>query len=187
MTKLKFKRTEEEEAEHQARKERRREKKRKRERAQSCSSSKRHHTDEHSEHPSRKWAPSDEDGIESIPQGVDYDFLKAEIEERRFREKMFDALGDDERLDGIGARYNDFVHLPMHWQHASTSSFEKAKTTHVYGGDEYLKLDPNAMDDEEYAEWIRKGMYRSVPHDISQFDPIRMIIFKQEDTCRGVR
>ena len=167
MTKLKFKRTEEEEAEHQARKERRREKKRKRERAQSSSSSKRHHADEHSEHPSRKWASSDEDGIEeSIPQGTDYAFLKAEIEERRFREKMFDALGDDERLDGIGARFNDFVHLPMHWQHASTSGFEKAKTTHVCGGDEYLKLDPNAMDDEEYAEWIRKGMYRYAPYDI---------------------
>ena len=165
MTKLKFKRTEEEEAEHQARKERRREKKRKRERAQSNGSSKRHHTDEASEHPSRKWASSDEEG--SIPHGVDYDLLKAEIEERRFREKMFDALGDDERLDGIGARFNDFVHLPMHWQHASTSGFEKAKTTHVYSGDEYLKLDPNTMDGEEYAEWIRIGMYRFVPYDIS--------------------
>jgi len=158
MTKLRFKRTEEEEAEHQARKERRREKKRKRDRAQS-GSSKRHHTDEHSEHPARKWASSDDDGIDSIPQGMDYDSLKAEIEERRFRQKMFDALGDDERLDGIGAQFNDFVHLPMHWQHCSTSGLEEAKTTH---GDEYLKLDPNAMDDEEYAEWIRIGMYRFV-------------------------
>ena len=75
-----------------------------------------------------------------------------DIEERQFREKMFDAMGEDERLDGLETQFNDFAHVPDRWRRSDLG----------YEGDDYLKMDPNAMDDEEYAEWIRIGMYRYV-------------------------
>ena len=162
--KLKLKRTPEEEAEHLLRKEQKREKKRKREQGQYKSSSKRYHSEDV---PSRKWASSDEDEDVCGPQQAtssrshkypsDYDALKAEIEEQMFREKMFDALGDDERLDSVEAQFNDFAHVPDHWRS------DKRKTkARVYDDEGLLNLDPRTMDDEEYAEWVRAGMYRSV-------------------------
>ncbi|KAF9529712.1 hypothetical protein CPB83DRAFT_789492, partial [Crepidotus variabilis] len=93
---------------------------------------------------------------------MDYEALKAEVEDRRFREKMFDALGDDERIDGLEARLNDFAHVPEHWRSSSTAGLGKNKTrAQVYDEDEFLTMDPSTMDDEEYAEWVRIGMYRS--------------------------
>ena len=92
---------------------------------------------------------------------LDYDALKVEMEERHFREKMFDALGEDERLDDLEARLNGFAHIPEHWNSSSTTGLGKVKTrAHVYDNDDYLKMDPSVMDDEEYVEWIRIGMYR---------------------------
>jgi len=170
--KLKLKRTPEEKEQHRLRKERRREKKRKRESdgyngTQAGSSSKRVHGDG----PSRKWASSDEDEMEygpqpaasssHIPPPQDYDALKAEIEERMFREKMFDALGDDERLDSVEARFNDFAPVPERWRTSSSGAGLKGQAR-AYDDDELLKLDPRHMDEEEYAEWIRAGMYRFV-------------------------
>ncbi|KAJ7583308.1 hypothetical protein C8J56DRAFT_710495, partial [Mycena floridula] len=73
--------------------------------------------------------------------------IQEEAEERRFREKMSAAFQDDERLDGIECRFNEYAHIPRHW-----------------GGDisedQFLGTDPQFLDDEEYAEWIRKGMYK---------------------------
>jgi len=170
--KLKLKRTPEEKEQHRLRKERRQEKKRKRESdgTQAGSSSKRVHGDD----PSRKWASSDEDEMDygpqpagsssHIPPHQDYDALKAEIEERIFREKMFDALGDDERLDSVEARFNDFAQVPERWQTSTPPRMGagiKGKAR-AYDDDELLKLDPQYMDEEEYAEWIRAGMYRFV-------------------------
>jgi len=161
--KLKLKRTPEEEAEHLLRKEQKREKKRKREQGQYKSSSKRYHSEDV---PSRKWASSDEEEVCGPQQATssrshkypsNYDALKAEIEEQMFREKMFDALGDDERLDSVEAQFNDFAHVPDHWR----SDKGKAKAR-VYDDEGPLNLDPRTMDDEEYAEWVRAGMYRSV-------------------------
>lgn len=178
--KLKLKRTPEEEAQRKLRKEKRREKKRKRREAEDIgSSSKRARQDspnqrDRSTYSERKWASSDDDGSEYGPQPApsgstsafhgssnepDYDALKAEIEESMFREKMFDAMGEDERLDGVEAHFNDFVHVPDRWKTTSSSS---GKTHHVFEGDDFLKLDPSTMDEEEYIEWIRAGMYRYV-------------------------
>ncbi|KAH7906643.1 hypothetical protein BJ138DRAFT_1015895 [Hygrophoropsis aurantiaca] len=82
---------------------------------------------------------------------LDYDAIRAEIEEARFREKMWGALEDDERLDAMEARLNDFAHVPQRWQ-----GFKLA--------DSHLKdessMDPRFMDDDEYAEWIREGMWK---------------------------
>ena len=163
MTKIKFKRNAEEEAQYQARKNIRRERKRKREHYH-ADSSKQHRSDDPSSKPTRKWASSDEEqDFEPKPsgsRGPSYEALQAEIEERRFREKMFDALGDDERIDELEARFNHFTHIPDRWK-PSGSGKEKVRAQ-MYEGDEYLKVDPNALDDEEYAEWIRIGMYRYV-------------------------
>jgi hypothetical protein len=172
--KLKLKRTPEEEAERRRRKERRKEKKRKREQyndygAHAGPSSKKLH-EEGTTHV--KWASSDEDELEYGPQPAqaqprasahkpDYDALTAEIEELEnqvFKEKMFDALGDDERLDSVEARLNDYAHVPDRWR---TESAAKTRRN-VFEGDDFLKMDPSVMDDEEYAEWIRIGMYRLV-------------------------
>ncbi|TFK44899.1 hypothetical protein BDQ12DRAFT_673780 [Crucibulum laeve] len=184
MPKLHLKRTPEEEAQHKLQKEARREAKRKRKYplydtddapSATSSSRKRHHPDIAGEgETSRKWASSDEDMEEDEygpqPAGYDapgsssgykpdYEAIRAELEEQRFREKMFDALGEDERLDSVEAKLNDFAHVPDRWRTAGGGSKGKRR---AYGeeGDDLLKLDPSTMDEEEYAEWIRRGMYR---------------------------
>lgn len=171
--KLKLKRTPEEEVLRRLRKERKKEKKRKHEEAGSTSSkSARAHENSHSH---VKWASSDEDEIEIGPMPADASTssshipprsyahkpdrgaLEAEIEAQLFREKMFDAMGDDERLDSMEARLNEYAHIPDRWRTDGGSS-----RLNVFEGDDFLKLDPTTMDDEEYAEWIRAGMYRYV-------------------------
>jgi hypothetical protein len=84
----------------------------------------------------------------STSSKIDLDALRAEMEERRFREKMFDAMGDDAGQDGIEAHYNDYAHVPPRWREPGQSSTKL--------GDEGVVN----MDDEEYAEWVRKGMWR---------------------------
>lgn len=81
-----------------------------------------------------------------------------------FREKMFDALGDDERLDSVEARFNDFASVPERWRTSSSPRMGAGTKgqARAYDDDELLKLDPRYMDEEEYAEWIRAGMYRFV-------------------------
>ncbi|KAK0226236.1 hypothetical protein IW262DRAFT_1541307 [Armillaria fumosa] len=81
------------------------------------------------------------------------DTIQAGLEEQRFRERMSMAFADDERLDSLEAQFNEFVHIPKRWGGDSTRP--------VYDDDgNFMKLDPRYMDDEEYAEWIRAGMYR---------------------------
>ncbi|KAK0460953.1 uncharacterized protein EV420DRAFT_168198 [Desarmillaria tabescens] len=89
----------------------------------------------------RKEATAD-DGPSYEP---DYDAIQAELEEQRFRERMSMAFADDERLDSLEARFNDFAHIPKRWGGDSTRP--------VYDDDgDFMKLDPRYMDDEEYAE-----------------------------------
>lgn len=78
---------------------------------------------------------------------IDLDKIREEIEERRFREKLFGAMeeDDDARLDAIETTMNAYVHIPERWKTPSTS--------HDMG-------DPNLMTDDEYTEWIREGMWR---------------------------
>ena len=170
MPKLKFKRSPEEEAEHQARKARRKEKKRKRERAQSDryhsphgSSSKRAHKEnaDDDDVTRRKWASSDEEDEERASKAEREHVRRGSEDaaaEMEFRQKMFDAMGEDERLDGVETHFNDFVHIPDRWKRAATTTSE----TYLYDADDFLKLNPNTLDDDEYAEWIRLGMYRCV-------------------------
>ncbi|RXW14893.1 hypothetical protein EST38_g10966 [Candolleomyces aberdarensis] len=169
VTKLKFKRTPEEEAEHQARKARRKEKKRKRAESDRYhnphgpSSSKRAHKENADDDDVtwRKWASSDED--EERASKAEREHTRpspggdaASEAEMEFRQKMFDAMGEDDRLDGVETHLNDFVHIPDRWKRAATTTSE----SHLYDADDFLRLNPNALDDDEYAEWIRLGMYR---------------------------
>lgn len=97
--------------------------------------------------------------------GMDYARILAELEERRFREKLADAMEADafddrvypDRLDNVESRMNDYAHVPRRWQSGSRVHMER-----VYDdGDERME-DPHLMEDEEYSEWIRRGMWRYV-------------------------
>lgn len=136
MPKLHLKRTPEEQA---ARRERKRQKKQ-------------HNRKEATTvHPDDDWSTDDDPGPSSYKP--DYDAIQAELEEQRFRERMSMAFADDERLDSLEARFNDFAHVPKRW------GGDSARPLYDDDGD-FMKLDPRYMDDEEYAEWIRAGMYK---------------------------
>ena len=83
----------------------------------------------------------------------DYEAILAELEDARFREKMWDALQDDERLDAIDARFHDHAHVPDRWRTSAASGGSPADAR---------DMDPRFMNDDEYAEWIRAGMWRFV-------------------------
>ncbi|KAJ7039026.1 hypothetical protein C8F04DRAFT_1209152 [Mycena alexandri] len=169
MPKLHLKRTPQEEADHRAHKKRKRDSQRVR---KSPDASGNHNADK----PTRKWDSSDSDGDDQMygpqpPQPEagpsskplypessykpDYDAIRAELEEARFREKMAGAFDDDDRLDSLEARMNDYAHVPDRWRTGrAQADYEDA------AADDLFKLDPRHMDEEEYAEWIRAGMYR---------------------------
>ncbi|KAJ7647703.1 hypothetical protein FB45DRAFT_987357 [Roridomyces roridus] len=165
MPKLNLKRTPQEEADRQQSKKRRR-----REKSPKASGSR--STDE----PSRKWDSSDDSDADDVygpappeagpssrplhPESnaykPDLDSIRAELEEARFREKMADAFADDDRLDSVEARMNEYSHVPDRWK----TGRSRAAYDHATAADDIFKLDPQYMDEEEYAEWIRAGMYR---------------------------
>ncbi|KAF8178634.1 hypothetical protein K438DRAFT_1268878 [Mycena galopus ATCC 62051] len=172
MPKLHLKRTPQEEADYRAHKRRKRESKHRKNSEASGSTSRR--TDE----TARKWDSDDSDdvygphppqpeaGPSSKPLSAenpdsrykpDYDAIRAELEEARFREKMAGAFEDDDRLDSLEAQMNDYAHLPDRWR--TGPGRPRVDYDHV-GADDLSKMDPRHMDDEEYAEWIRAGMYR---------------------------
>ncbi|KAG6885391.1 hypothetical protein C0993_002354 [Termitomyces sp. T159_Od127] len=167
MPKLRLKRTPEEEAAHQLRKQQRKEQKRKHKHEHDNKSHKRHQPD------SRLWASSDEEPpLTSDPQpgssrsrdfgNPDYESIRADLEDQRFREKLFDAFADDERLDSVEARFNDFAHVPGRWRTDGAKLGKPVYSDSEWGKDEFLKVDPRYMDDEEkthareYAEEQRK-------------------------------
>ncbi|KAF7782697.1 hypothetical protein Agabi119p4_2073 [Agaricus bisporus var. burnettii] len=174
MPKLHLKRTPEEAALHELRKKEKREgKRRRRDRgsyhdleSESAHARKHSRASELGQEPERKWASSDEDEEQYGPKPAsssnsyasgshkpDRDQLEAEKDDLRFKERLFDAYADDERLDSLEARMNDFAHVPDRWRTAR-------KPINVFENDEWLRMDPQVMDEEEYAEWIRMGMYR---------------------------
>lgn len=102
--------------------------------------------------------PSSHSGPSSRAHKSDFESIRAEIEEQRFREKMWGAFEDDERLDAMEAEFNDYAHVPRRWR----SSSGRGTSTMDYEATE----DPQVMDDEEYAEWIRAGMWRYVFADM---------------------
>jgi hypothetical protein len=77
-------------------------------------------------------------------------------EDDTFREKLWDALGDDDRLDAVEAQLNEYAHVPRRWRGASSQVHDPDS---MAGPDD----DPRLMDDDEYAEWVRVGMWRCVP------------------------
>ncbi len=77
------------------------------------------------------------------------------VVEESFQEKLWDALRDDERLDGIEAQLNEYAYIPRRWRGVSS----RAYSPDTVGG---LGDDPNLMNDDEYAEWMRSGMWRYV-------------------------
>jgi hypothetical protein len=66
---------------------------------------------------------------------------------------MSGAFEDDERLDSLEARFNDFAHVPDRWR-----SGGRVLGRSVIEGDDMA--DPQHMNEDEYAEWIRAGMWR---------------------------
>jgi hypothetical protein len=72
-------------------------------------------------------------------------------EEEAFQQRLWDELGQQERLDNLTSNLNSFPHIPQRWKRGETSDLENV----VYD-------DPNLMDDERYAEWMREGMWKYV-------------------------
>ena len=72
-------------------------------------------------------------------------------EEEEFQQRLWDELGHQERLDNLTNNLNSYTHIPQRWKSGGTADLEDA----VYN-------DPNSMDDERYAEWMRAGMWKYV-------------------------
>ena len=79
----------------------------------------------------------------------DYDQIREQLEEERFREKMFGAMEEDERLDGLESHLNSYAHIPRRWRGGGMDRM-----------DDELAVDPQLMEEEDYAEWVRAGMWR---------------------------
>ena len=81
----------------------------------------------------------------------DPDYVYAQMEEERFREKLWGAFGDDERLDSVEAKFNDYAHIPRRWRSGGMDRM-----------DDELDIDPQMMEEEDYAEWVRAGIWKYV-------------------------
>ena len=82
---------------------------------------------------------------------LDYASIQAQVEEERFREKLAGAFDDDERLDSVEARLNSYGHIPRRWRGGGMERM-----------DDELDVDPQYMEEEDYAEWMRAGMWKCV-------------------------
>jgi len=72
-------------------------------------------------------------------------------EEEEFQQRLWDELGQQERLDNLTNNLNSYPHIPQRWKSDGMADLEDA----VYNN-------PNLMDDERYAEWMRGGMWKYV-------------------------
>ena len=81
----------------------------------------------------------------------DYEYIRAQVEEERFQEKLWGAFGDDERLDSIEAGLNSYAHIPRRWRGGGMDRI-----------DDELDIDPQMMEEEDYAEWVRAAMWKCV-------------------------
>lgn len=101
-----------------------------------------------------------------------YETLRAQEEQRRWDEKMRDALEDDglhdmhQRLDGVEARLNSYGHIPRRWR-----GMEAGFSAGLWMEDarEDIGLEPWQMNDDEYSEYIRAGMWRYVSGSSQSF------------------
>lgn len=71
----------------------------------------------------------------------------ARVEEERFRDKLAEAMGEDEYVHGLHSRFDayDAGRVPKRWQ----GSDAQEET-----------VNPALMEEEEYAEYIRSSMWR---------------------------
>ena len=79
----------------------------------------------------------------------DYDYIHVQMEEERFKEKMYGAFEDDERLDSVEAHFNSYTHIPRRWRGGGMDKM-----------DDEFNVDPQMMEEEDYAEWMRNNMWR---------------------------
>ncbi|KAI0090585.1 hypothetical protein BDY19DRAFT_904888 [Irpex rosettiformis] len=79
----------------------------------------------------------------------DYENIQAQVEEERFREKLWGAFGDDERLDSVEASLNSYAHIPRRWRSGGMDKI-----------DDEVDIDPQMMEEEDYAEWMRAAMWK---------------------------
>lgn len=164
MPKLHLKSTPDEDIARRLRKKEKKEERRKRRNADANSSTSKRRRVETTEESSRKWASSDEDepgpsSRKSHKHKSDYDTMQAEVEEREFRERMFDEMELDDRLDTLETRLNDYAHVPGRWRSGGSTKIG-IYTFETPDIDTASRLDPRYMEDEEYTEWIRMGMHR---------------------------
>ena len=118
------------------------------------SHSKRQHTDSHDPGP-YEFLDDDEYGPPPPPASSsrqsDFRRVQAALDEMWFRDKMAEAMEDDERLDVLEARLNGYAHIPRRWRGGGMDRM-----------DDEVGMDPNVMEEETYVEWVREGMWRCV-------------------------
>jgi hypothetical protein len=165
MPKLRLKRTPAEEAEHQLRKvQRAARKSAKRQRRGSLDDLNQHSDSDgrskHRRHREVIHEDDDDDRAFNNPNHKNRLRSDCDSEEERFKEKLFGAYEDDARLFSLEERLNDFAHVPHRWR--SPDSRKEKGLGKGAGDDEDHDMDPQHMSDEQYAEWVRAGMWRSV-------------------------
>lgn len=69
-------------------------------------------------------------------------------EDERFQQRMWDEVGEQDRLDSLETDLNSYSHIPSRW-----------RPSHA---DPAIKANLQSMEEEEYAEWVRQGMWRFV-------------------------
>jgi len=164
-SRLRFKDTAEDGSREHRKKKRDHHKRKKREGSDRSSHSKKRSRVDDEPGPSRKWASSDEDiphgdsGDSRYPSSRSNSAERRAREEKEFQQKLFDNLADEEQLDSTEAHFNDYAHIPHRW-----ASYEGPPKRDFNAFDDagLLALDPNTLDEEDYAEWVRAGMYRYV-------------------------
>jgi hypothetical protein len=146
---LRLKRTPAEQAEHDLRKARKATKK--------ATSKQRSPRDSDDVHTSKHSGGLDAEFDFTFPDpgpSTSHYYARPTAEDERFQQKMWDALDDnDDRLDGIEARLNEYAHVPRRWRGVGSRAYDLDST----GG---LDEDPRFMNDDEYAEWVRVGIWR---------------------------
>lgn len=90
----------------------------------------------------------EEEGWAPPPSSVKFDYKEdLQAEEDAFRAKLFDEMELDAGLDATEAKFSGY-YMPNRWK--DRTGFE---------GSGSIPQSKTAMDDEEYAEYIRRGMW----------------------------
>ena len=158
MPRLHFKRTPEEEEERAYKKARKAAKRERR--AQKESQRRRHYYNETSAGDPGPSSPRPEQRKANPVFGKNSD------EEARFNDKLRDALDDDgvydptERLHHVEERLNSYAHIPRRWR-GTDEGFSAGLW--MEDAREEIGLEPWQMNDDEYAEYMRAGMWRYAP------------------------